>query len=81
MSKKEFKKQIKEMVKDIAVSKECDRLFNSGAINIDLIKENDYSYSKIILKVALENVANKIRIYSNEIKKEYNNLKRFQNAK
>ena len=75
--KRVFKKQIKEMIKDINISKECERLFNSGAINTDLIKENDYSYSKIILKVALENVANEIKIYSNEIRKEFNNLKKF----
>lgn len=75
--KKELRKQLKAMIKGIDILKECDRLANTGAIDLELIKEDDYSYSKVILKVALENLSQNLTIYSSEIRKEYTNLKRF----
>lgn len=77
MTKNQAKKQLKEMLKDLDILKECERLLNAGAIEISNDSKDDYSHTKVVLKVALENVTNEILIYSNEIKKDYTNLKRF----
>lgn len=77
MTKIQAKKQLKEMLKELDVLKECERLLNTGAIDISEDNKHDYSHTKVVLKVALENITNNLLIYSNEIKKDYTNLKRF----
>ena len=77
MTKKQAEKQIREMIKELDLLAECRRLINSGAIDISQDSLNDYSHTKTVLKVALENVAANLPIYSLEIKKDYKNLQNF----
>jgi len=78
MTKKEFTTKTKELIKDCKkeISKESNRLFESGAIDPDDYK-NDFVLPKIILTVALENWANNYYMLSKAAKQEVKNLKYF----
>ncbi len=58
MEKAYFKEKIDSMIPDLieGIRKECNRLYDSGAIDTSSY-ENDYVLPKIILTVAIENNA------------------------
>jgi hypothetical protein len=77
MEEVNFKQKVKEMSVDCIkyIEKEADRLFNCGGIDTSSY-ENNYLLPKIILYVALRNLAEQYRPLSNA-KKEADNLLHF----
>ena len=78
MNKSEFKCKVDSMIPDLteAIRKECDRLFDCGAIDTGQYEDN-YSLPKIIITVAIENQIHKYSPFTDAAKKEVKNLKHF----
>lgn len=56
---------------------ESERLYNSGGINPYDYKSGQYALPRILLHVALKNLADKLITYSSQHKKDIKNLKHF----
>ena len=78
MKKSEAKKKINELLKELKphLKKECERLLNSGGIDVEKA-ENNYALPKIILHIALENQARQYRPFTKEYLKEAKNLRHY----
>lgn len=81
MEKAYFKEKIDAMMPDLieGIRKECDRLFDSGGIDINKEREGDYVLPKMILTIAIENQTSQyiMRSPSMAHKKELSNLRHF----
>lgn len=73
------KEKMKELIPDLneALSKEVDRLLLTNAISLSKYEDKDYVIAKILLVVALENLAEQYMPRINEYRKEIKNLRKF----
>ena len=78
MTKTQFTKRLKEMTRNTKrlTEEECIRLFESGAINTGDYEDN-YLLPKIILTVALENIAWQFKPLNPQDNREVANLRHF----
>lgn len=78
MTKKQFQEKIKSMEKDIidSINKETDRLFDCGGIDTSTYEFN-WLLPKIILYVALTNIANQYRLLGADNIRHAKNLFKF----
>lgn len=84
MTKEQFDQKLTELIdtpeKHTTIShdvfSECQRLVNSGGIDLDAF-EDTYEAAKIVLSVALKNLAYQWRPLSKEGKKIADNLEHF----
>ena len=74
MTKTQFTKKTRGLIKNLDIIKECERLFDSGGIDTKSYEDN-YKLPKIILSVALEN--NVASLIFPGWKPERENLKHF----
>lgn len=80
MKKADLKTLVDKLISDELTDKiteECKRLMNSGGIDIDQFEDESYVPARIILTVALRNVANRVSPVSQEYKSIIKNLEHF----
>lgn len=79
MKSKECENKINEMLPEAnqRIMGECERLFKSGAIDTSSYPDDEYSLPKILLSVALLNVANDLRPLSKPFRDDWKNLLHF----
>lgn len=80
MTNKAFTSKAKEYLADVLIKdikKKIDSLIDSGAIDFDKCDSRTFGKSKTVLKVALEDVANSITLFSSEDEEDYKNLQNF----
>ena len=76
MTKTQFKRKTLELIKNLDIYKECERLFDSGGIEPDDYDDN-YELPKIILTVALNNVKSSYYPTCISGREEIENLRHF----
>lgn len=78
MDKAIFKEKVDAMMPDLieGIRKECNRLYDSGAVDTGSY-ENNYALPKIILSVAIENQIRQYLPLDSKWKKEARNLRHF----
>ena len=77
MTEKQLERQLKKIIKDnVNILEECKKIILSGAIDFSNEKLEGYTKANVILKAALENAADKIRLFGSEAQSDYKNLKK-----
>ena len=80
MKKNELNNNIKHLLNNVIEKKleeEIKKLIESGAIDYELEDSKSFATSKVIIKVALENIANNLILFDKKATKEYKNLQKF----
>lgn len=79
MNKDTCMKKVNEMADDIhsSIIKECDRLFQSGGIGTSEFNDDEYVLPKILLVVALEDIASQYKPPAELYDSEIDNLRHF----
>lgn len=78
MDKALFKEKVDSMMPDLTegIRRECDRLYESGAVDTGAFEDN-YLLPKVILTVAIENQVRQYNGATSQLKKEIRNLRHF----
>ncbi|MFX4241081.1 hypothetical protein ACOL3H_11905 [Aliarcobacter butzleri] len=80
MKKNELNNNIKHLLNNVIEKKleeEIKKLIESGAIDYELEDSKSFATSKVIIKVALENIADSLTLSDKKSTKEYKNLQNF----
>lgn len=74
-TKEQAVKKCDEMIKNLGIIKECERLYLSGGIDPEEFAD-DYVLPKVLLYTALKNCAESMAI-NKDMRKQINNLRYF----